>query len=73
MLARAGVLPDARADDALRLLREQQQADGTWRAEGPQYWKGKTGLYGDPAAWDKASVSQMLTLNALRVLRAQGG
>jgi hypothetical protein len=70
LLARAGFLPDERTGDALQLLREQQQPDGTWVLDGPQYWKGRTGLYGDAAAWDKTSASQMLTLNALRVLRA---
>jgi hypothetical protein len=70
MLSRVGALPDKRAEPALDLLRQQQQPDGSWQLEGPQYWKGRTGLYGDAAAWDKTSASQMLTLNALRVLRA---
>jgi hypothetical protein len=70
MLGRAGKLADERCRDALKLLREQQQADGTWRLDGPQYWKGSSGLYGDPAAWDKTAANQMLTLNALRVLKA---
>jgi hypothetical protein len=70
MLARAGVLPDPRADEALTLLRQLQQPDGRWLPSGNQYWKGASGTYGDAARWDKVSVSQMLTLNALRVLRA---
>jgi len=70
LLDRSVGLGDERTRDALALLREQQQADGTWRLDGPQYWKGKTGLYGDPAAWDKISAGQMLTLNALRVLQS---
>lgn len=49
-----------------------QRPDGRWEMAGPQYWKGRTGLYGDAAGWDRDSVSQMLTLNALRVLRAAG-
>jgi hypothetical protein len=72
LLARSGALPDRRATDALDLLREQQQPDGRWVPSGPQYWKGSTGLYGDAARWDMASASQMLTLHALRVLRACG-
>jgi hypothetical protein len=69
LLDRAIGLSDPRTHDALALLREQQQPDGTWRLDGPQYWKGKTGPYGDAAGWDKTSASQMLTLNALRVLK----
>jgi hypothetical protein len=72
MLDRAGALPDRRADDALQLLREQQQPDGRWVPLGPQYWKGVSELYGDAAAWTKPSASAMLTMNALRVLRAAG-
>jgi hypothetical protein len=70
MLMRAGALPDARAQDALDVLREQQQPDGRWVMEGGQHWRGTTGPYGDPARWNATSASQMLTLNALRVLRA---
>jgi hypothetical protein len=72
MIARAGALADRRAHDALALLRDQQQPDGRWIPSGPQYWKGASGLYGDPARWSSVSASQMLTLNALRVLRAAG-
>jgi hypothetical protein len=70
MLMRAGALPDARAQDALDLLRQQQQPDGRWVIEGSQHWRGSTGTYGDPARWSATSASQMLTLNALRVLKA---
>lgn len=70
MLMRAGALPDARAQDALGLLRQQQQPDGRWMIEGAQHWRGTTGTYGDPARWNATSASQMLTLNALRVVRA---
>jgi hypothetical protein len=70
MLMRAGALPDARAQDALDLLRQQQQPDGRWIIEGSQHWRGSTGTYGDPARWNATSASQMLTLNALRVLKA---
>jgi hypothetical protein len=72
LLARAGALPDARANEALKLLREQHQTNGRWVADGPQYWKAATGPYSDPARWNATSASQMLTLNALRVLRAAG-
>ena len=70
MLTRAAALPDPRANEALDLLRQQQHPDGRWMPAGPQYWKGRRGLYGDAAGWDRDSVSLMLTLNALRVLKA---
>jgi hypothetical protein len=73
MLMRAGALPDARAKDAIDLLRQQQRPDGRWVIEGGQHWRGTTGPYGDPAKWNADTASQMLTLNALRVLRAAGG
>ena len=72
LLMRAGALPDARAEDALALLRQQQQPDGRWVIQGGQHWRGTTGPYGDPAKWNADSASRMLTLNALRVLRAAG-
>jgi hypothetical protein len=72
LLMRAGALPDPRARDALDLLRQQQQIDGRWVIEGGQHWRGTAGTYGDPAKWTADTASQMLTLNALRVLRATG-
>jgi len=72
MLARSDALSDSRVHDALSLLREQQQPDGQWLPTGPQYAKKASGLYGDAAGWSRSSASQMLTLNALRVLRAAG-
>lgn len=70
MLMRAGALPDARARDALDMLRRQQQPNGRWVTEGAQHWRGTTASYGDPARWNATSASQMLTLNALRVMHA---
>jgi hypothetical protein len=69
ILARVGALPDPRADEAVAMLREGQQADGTWHARGSQYWS-RSGDYWDPAGWERTGPSEMLTLNALRVLRA---
>jgi hypothetical protein len=69
---RPGAIGDERCSDALSLLRQQQQDDGRWLPAGPQYWKGASGPYGDPAHWSADSAGRMLTLNALRVLRAAG-
>jgi hypothetical protein len=70
-LARAGALPDKRADDAIAELRSRQQPDGKWHVKPPHYWR-RSGMYRDPATWESSGPSAMLTLNALRVLRAAG-
>lgn len=67
-LSRAGALPDPRATEAVNALRGRQQSDGRWHVKGPQYWR-RSGMYLDPAGWERSGPSEMLTLNALRVLR----
>ena len=71
MLDRAGALPDRRATDAAAWLREQQRENGRWQLIGSPMWKQGGGMYREPARWERSGASQMLTLNALRVLRAQ--
>jgi hypothetical protein len=71
-LALVGRLPDRRADDALVLLREKQNRDGRWRPEGSAYWRRSGDAYRDPVDWSGDLATQMLTLRALRVLRAAG-
>lgn len=70
ILARVGALPDARADEAIRLLRDRQQSDGLWHVGGSQFWRRSGPLYWDPVPWERSGPSFMLTLNALCVLRA---
>ena len=71
MLSRAGALPDPRAKAAATWLREQQDEDGRWRLSGKPMWSATGRMYRDPAMWERSGASEMLTLNALRVLRAQ--
>jgi hypothetical protein len=71
MLTRAGALPDRRAQDAASWLRGQQRDDGRWPLIGTPMWSKGGRMYRDPASWERTGASQMLTLNALRVLRAQ--
>ena len=71
MLTRAAALPDSRASDAAEWLRSQQSEDGRWRLAGSPMWKPSGSMYRDPARWERAGPSQMLTLNVLRSLRAQ--
>jgi hypothetical protein len=73
MLARARALPDPRAADAAAWLRSQQRPDGRWQLSGAPMWKPGGQMYREPARWERSGPSQMLTLNALRGLRAQGG
>jgi hypothetical protein len=71
MLHRAGALPDPRADDAAAWLRAQQHEDGRWHLIGRPMWSKAGAMYRDPGMWERTGASEMLTLNALRVLRAQ--
>jgi hypothetical protein len=71
MLARRDLLSEGAADEALTILRDRQQPDGTWHVGGRPYWRRSAiGPYWDPADWPRSGPSLMLTLNALRVLRA---
>jgi hypothetical protein len=42
MIARLGLLSDARCDDARELLRSQRRQDGKWRSSGRRYWRPST-------------------------------
>jgi hypothetical protein len=70
VLARMGLAGDPRATDALELLEERRLADGRWRPGG-RWWKppGSKGSNVEVVDWGSGP-SELLTLNALRVLRA---
>lgn len=73
ILARAGKLNDPRADEALDLIESKRCEDGTWHAEG-YYWKprGKARSNVEVVDWGRRGANEMITLNALRVLKAAG-
>ena len=83
ILARAGKARDPRAQQALDIIKSKRQLDGTWRAEG-FYWKPKEPCEGsqslrkvptsnvDVVGWGRRGPNEMITLNALRVLKAAG-
>jgi hypothetical protein len=72
VLARMGLAADPRAGDALDLLEERRLPDGRWRAGG-NWWKapGSKGSNVEAVDWGSGP-SELLTLHALRVLRAAG-
>jgi hypothetical protein len=71
LLARTGNARDPRAGDALDLLEARRRADGRWRASAA--WRNPPGASRMPEAVDWGEeADRMLTLNALRALRAGG-
>jgi hypothetical protein len=71
VLGRQGRLDDPRAGEALDVVAHQQRPDGRWAAGG--YWWRRPGSRTHPEVvdWGRGP-SQMVTLNALRVLRGAG-
>ncbi len=70
VLRRMGRVRDPRTSDALDLLERRRLPDGRWRAGA--YWWQPPGSPRAPEAvdWGRGTPSEMITLNALRVLRA---
>ena len=73
ILSRMDTLDDPRAADALDLLVGLQRADGCWH-KGPSWWRkpGSSGSNVEVVDWGGRGPSEMITLNALRILRAAG-
>jgi hypothetical protein len=72
LLARIGKVRDPRAGDALDELERQRLPDGRWRPKG--FWWKPPGSTTTPEAvdWGRSGPNEMVTLNALRVLKAAG-
>lgn len=72
VLSRLGPLDDPRLQEALDLLESKRLPDGRWAAEAP-YWKpaGQPGQ-AEVVDWGRSGSNLMITLNALRVLKAAG-
>jgi hypothetical protein len=72
VLSRMGKAVDPRADEALDELERRRLPDGRWQAEG-WWWKpGGGALAPEVVDWGRSGPNEMITLNALRVLRAAG-
>lgn len=71
ILSRADQVRDPRCAEALDLIERKRGADGCWRAEG-FYWKPNGISNVEVADWGRRGANEMITLNALRVLKAAG-
>jgi hypothetical protein len=69
VLGRMGLLSDPRAADALDLVEKRRRPDGRW-GQGASWWRppGSTGAGVEVVDWGRRGPSELLTLNALRVL-----
>jgi hypothetical protein len=70
VLSRMGLAGDRRAADALDELERQRLPDGRWRTRGAWWRPGSGTIAPEVVDWGRSGPSEMLTLNALRVLRA---
>lgn len=73
MLSRLGKVTDPRAREAFDIVASKRCQDGTWHAEA-YYWlplgKGRSNI--EVVDWGRRGPNEMITLNALRVLKAAG-
>jgi hypothetical protein len=72
VLSRMGLASDPRCADALEVLEKRKRRDGFWQP-GAYWWaaSGKSGT-SEVVDWGRSGPNEMITLNALRVLRAAG-
>jgi hypothetical protein len=73
VLSRMGLASDPRTADALDVVERRRLPDGRWRPGG--YWWRHGGRGSGPLEvvdWGRDGPCEMLTLNALRCLRAAG-
>jgi hypothetical protein len=73
VMSRLGLVADERCVDALELLEQKRLPDGTWAPDGC-WWRrpGSKGPNTELVDRGRNGPNELLTLNALRVLRAGG-
>jgi len=73
ILSRLGPLTDPRLNEVLDILESKRLPNGCWKAHG-FYWApmGKRASNVDVVDWGRRGPNEMITLNALRVLKAAG-
>jgi len=72
VLSRLGKAGDPRASDALNELERRRRHDGRWQAGGHWWNPPPSTITPEVVDWGRSGPSEMITLNALRVLRAAG-
>jgi hypothetical protein len=70
VLSRMGYAADPRATDALDELERQRRLDGRWDVHGCWWKPDSRAVPPDVVDWGRSGPNEMITLNALRVLRA---
>jgi hypothetical protein len=70
VLSRMRLTGDPRCADALAVLQHRRRQDGRWQP-GAYWWKppGAPGGSAEAADWGRSAPSEMITLNALRILQ----
>lgn len=72
VLARMGKVDDPRSDEALNELERQRLPDGRWKPRGSWWNPPASNIAPEVVDWGRSGPNEMITLNALRVLRAAG-
>jgi len=70
VLTRMGRASDPRAAEAIDHIADRRGADGRWSPEGSWWTVPGGSRQVDAVDWGRQGQSEMLTLNALRILRA---
>lgn len=73
ILSMVNKIDDPRAQEALDILESKRRSDGLWGVEGC-HWAppGRKGSNVEVVGWGRKGANEMITLNALRVLRSAG-
>ena len=73
VLSRAGPLDDPRCREALDIVEAKRTGEGAWCSEA-KFWRrpGSRGSNVEVVDWGASGPNQMITLNALRVLKSAG-
>jgi hypothetical protein len=72
VLSRMGLAGDPRAADALDELDRRRRPDGRWQPGGYWWRPPPSTVTAEVVDWGRSGPNEMITLNALRVLRAAG-
>jgi hypothetical protein len=72
VLTDAGLVGDARTSEALDVVESKRLPDGRFRVEGAWWASINVSRYPEAARWGRSCANEMVTLHALRVLRAAG-